>query len=312
MRNSYYDQGITAALTELRLQKTAAPVSGFRKIIPQITQRLGEISPYVSEKFYSAVPGARPYLAGAGRQALNEALIGTAFGGVLGGVFGGIGAEPGHRTEGMLHGAASGLLPGAVWGGISGFARKPIQNFSKLQLQAIAKERGHSAQAAARLAEKEYDQRNWFGNVKDLVTGKGALGRHGSAIATGGGLLGFGLADTYLPNVIMPMNEDTPPPPPTSSRVVTAAEKKHKVKKLKEPEPTIPPSMLGSYVGGLGTNISVRALKHHKRIPFQRKLSPFMLETIPILATTAGAATGFVTAKKIKQHQDQKSTASKK
>lgn len=303
MPTSYYEHGVTAALTELRLQKTSGILPrGLKRLIPQITQRASKFGPQIEKQVYKVLPGAKPYLKGVPGQALRETVLGAGFGGALGAPIGAMTAEPGERGSGALQGAISGVGQGALWGGVSALVRGPIQNIARNRLTQMAQHQGHSAQQAANIAKKEYDTRSWFGNVKDTVTGKGALGRKGSAIAAAGGAAGFGLGDIYAPSLLDPSTPNAPEPP---SRVTTADDKS-------DEKSLIPARMLGSYLGGLSTNIGIRALKHSKRLPFQKKLSPFALEVLPIVLTSAGAASGYVAAKKINQLQKRPSTKNKK
>lgn len=294
MRSDFYIQGQNAALHKLRFEKTALRLP-FRRLIPQITQRLNRSGTNIENSVYKHLPSTKPYLAGVPSLVLKETAIGAALGGALGAPLGAMAAEPGERAQGALSGLASGAGQGALWGGLSAGIRGPIANVARNRLIELGKQKGLSTSAARQKALAEYDKRSWTGNVKDIFTGAGALGRKGSAIAAGGGTAGLLIGDLYVPSKV---DEAINP----ENRITTAAAK------AKKDDSGIPPTMLGSYVGGMGTNIGTRLLLRNKRFPFQRKLGPAALEIVPIVATTGGAATGYLTAKKLKKYKDSEST----
>ena len=103
------------------------------------------------------------------------------------------------------------------------------------------------------------------------------------------------------------------PENPTDQRVTTASDKKHTRHNTQE-EGLIPSTMLGSYMGGMGTNLSTRALLRANKFPFQGHLNPkgYTREILPIVVTSAGTMSGYITAKKLKQLSDASSTKRKK
>jgi len=300
MQARYYAQGCNTALEELHLIKTAAPwYSHAWHAIPQLTQRLQAYGPKIEKQVYKVLPGAQPYLKGVPAQAINESIVGTGFGAALGAGMGAVTAEPGERGEAALRGAGTGAWQGAAFGGISGLTRGPIVNAARNRLAVLAKQRGLADPVTA--GNTEYSK-NWFRNAKELATGKGALGRQGSAVAAGGGLAGLAIGDFYAPTVLMPGLNEHPP----DQRTTTASA---------DPEENlIPSTMLGSYIGGMSTNLSTRALLRAHKFPFQGHLNPkgYAREILPIVVTSAGTVSGYITAKKLKQLTATSSTKRKK
>ncbi len=112
---------------------------------------------------------------GLGGELKRQVGFGALLGGGIEGAMGAAGAEQGHRLEGFGRGA----LHGAAVGGAMGAATAPIATAGKnLRLKALEGVGGHPAAAQAAV------DRGYFGGVKDLVTGKGPMGRRGAAIET--------------------------------------------------------------------------------------------------------------------------------
>lgn len=127
------------------------------------------------------------------------------FAGIGGGLEGGMGAlfaEDGQRGDAFLHGLGSGALTGAATGAVTGFTGGLAKNIRRSSLHEAAKRQGLSGMSAHRAAKQQLD-RGFRGSARDLVSGKGTLGRAGSAQNMLGGAGQFG-AEVVAPFALLP------------------------------------------------------------------------------------------------------------
>jgi hypothetical protein len=315
-----YAQGVKVALAELRL--TNVKSAGLFNVLNRTGARIGA---QIGSRIIN--PPAK-YLTGLGARAenavypqtakflspenqsrfktltqnvaghtLNEMAGGAAIGGLAGAGTNAAMAEPGERGEAAARGALHGAWTGALWGAVSGPTRHLIRNATRGHLTNLGAKIDPTTAAAA--AHQVVDKDRWRQNVKDVFTGKGPLGRRGAATAALSGTVGAGLADFYLPTKVLNAVEGENPhtesfQDPAQPRVVTASSKKE--------DEGMSTGIKGSTIGGMATNIAVRGLRYKGKLPFQKKLHPFLLEITPMLLTSAGGAAGYLTAKKIEKH----------
>ena len=116
--------------------------------------------------------------------------------GAIEGAIGAATAEEGERLKGFGKGFASGAATGAIYSGASHAATSGLKAMRNKGLSSLASTAGASGAGAAKQMGKDVAARGFRGNVADLATGKGQLGRAGSALALGtSGLPGFLIAD---------------------------------------------------------------------------------------------------------------------
>lgn len=275
-----------------------------------------KLAPYAAKAEQAAVSGAGKVFGQRGQQiaqnlipGMGKAMAHGAIGqGLLGGAIeGGINAytaEPGDRMKAFGKGFAHGAATGAVGGAITGAAGHAIQGAAGMGLKGIAAKRGIADPAAAVAATQ---QAGFFGNVKNLATGKGPLGRAGAATHLAGSL-----GDNLGANMLLPMylpswaggsggGGEQPAQPMQRTAADTSSESAApEVSKPTDEElynylmaPSRIPMAAGSALGGAGTGILLDALDAAGHLP-QHTLKKILLQRLlPVAGTLAGGTAGY-------------------
>ena len=202
------------------------------------------------------------YLKGVPKEMGSQALGFGAFGGGLEAAM----AEKGQRMEALKRGIGSGALIGLGFGAGTGLIRAPAMALRRKSLQNIAKGQRRrttlkqNEQAMKELPEKVLS-RGWTGNIKDIATGKGALGRRGAASGAAGGtaqLVGeWGLPMTALPAAFGGMlygNETAN----LQKQMAAGHPYPQHIPKTAEDILGTPPEVIGGVLGGTGANLLAR------------------------------------------------------
>lgn len=166
------------------------------------------IAPQAGAKLMGSM---KPLAQGLGGEMKRQALGGALIGGVLEGGMGAAAAEDGQKgrafAKGLLHGGATGAAMGAATAPITTAGRN-------LRLSTLGK------MGPVDAAKATYD-RGYLGTLKDVATGKGALGRRGAALEAVAAPAQLA-AEMALPAAAMgALGVGTPPPP---EQVRTAAD----------------------------------------------------------------------------------------
>lgn len=263
---------------------------------------LGKPGGQVAKKLVKGMPG----------QVASQAVGGAAGFGLLEGGLGAAMAEKGQGWDEFKRGLGHGALEGAAWGGLTGAMGTPLRNIRRSSLQGLAKSKGLPLKGQKALIDKQM-HRGFFGSAKDLATGKGPLGRAGSAENMLGGIGQFG-TDMILPMAILDSGSAQAPIDATSSLPATPSTPyasygypqypsygypqyaKQGAAPLEEPTDTnatarVLSTLGGSVAGGLPAGLAVDALASQPWFPKGAKGS-LLRRALPAIGATAGALGG--------------------
>lgn len=272
-----------------------------KKLLPRLKPFLGKLGPKGLRRVGGNVEravgrGVGHVLGPQGQATSNKLLKGTAGeiasqavggAGVLGLIQGGLEAataDPGQRGQAFLSGLGSGAASGAMYGGLSGLVGKPIRNLRQSALTQAVKRRG----LKPNLASKSMDQ-GFFKNLKTIGTGKSkvpGINRELAGINAAGQVGQLG-AEWVVPTMIMNrMMEDEVDSEPTP---VKQADDQSFLS-------TIPPSLAGAALGGVGAGLGTDYLNTRNYLPTGAR-GKLLNRIIPATGSVLGAYTAMRLAK---------------
>lgn len=273
------------------LHKTAffqGALGAARKFAPELLSKARAAAPAVTA-------AASKHTAGMGKEMLHQGLMGAGLMGTLEGGLGAATAAPGERQEAALKGFGHGALTGGAMGAMTGAVTNVGRNLRSAKLNEMAQNGAGGFHPFPHDLAGQTLNKGYLGTLKDVVTGKGPLGRSGAAFEAAAAPAQFA-AEWALPSAGLALGE----------HVLGGGEKeapKTAGARLEDHESYIEP-MLGQGVGGLVGGGGMEAVLMHALDPLQLEhLNPsssvIRSKVLPGLAALGGSYAGY---KAVKAH----------
>lgn len=241
---------------------------------------------------------------GLGKEMLTQTGAGAALGGLIEGGIGAATADEGQRGQAFLHGAAHGAATGAL----AGAATAPVTTAARnLRLKGLE----HMAGPGGAEAAQQQLSRSWTGGMKDLVTGKGPMGRRGAAFETLAAPATLA-AEFAVPSMVLGSGEPPSRQPEPHATVPPAPGQLQQMQpKVAEaadsPQAPIEP-ILGTALGGPLGAATVEGLLQAYYDPRHPDMRNMLLrkQLLPALGGAAGVLGGYYGIKALNERLHQK------
>lgn len=245
----------------------------------------------------SGATAASTVLKGAPSEAIRQGVGGALIGGGFQGTLDAAMAEDGQRGDAFLNGAGMGAASGAAFGVLGGGFGQATKNIRRTNLkQNLTRQGINPATAASKGMVNQQMDRGFFGNLKDVVTKQGPMGRSGSLANLGGQVSQVG-TEWIAPMAILPASLGGGIPGMGQPQPAQPEQLEQPIQKMGEEagapfmDPVLASSIAGSSIGAAIAGTGADLLAHAGHWPGGAK-GIIAKRFSPMLGAVPGALTG--------------------